>query len=130
MKQNREEVIRYRAERAYECLEEAGILAETNHWNTVANRLYYACFYMLGALIVKDDSFTKLQNNIKKEFIKVYIKSGVVDEKYGSLYSELYQKGHEEDSQHLTTYTKEEIEPLIALTTDFIEKLDQEIKKS
>jgi uncharacterized protein (UPF0332 family) len=128
LKQTKEEAIKYRIERAYECLDEAHILAETNHWNTVANRLYYACFYMLGALIIKDDNFANLHNNIKSGFIRIYIKTGVIDEKYGNLYKELYQKGQEEDSQNLIIYKKEEVEPLIAATTDFIEKLNEEIK--
>ena len=35
------DLINYRLERAKESLEEAKILAQAGHWNTVVNRLYY-----------------------------------------------------------------------------------------
>lgn len=129
MKQSNEEVIKYRIERAYECLEEAKIMAETKHWNTVVNRLYYACFYMVGALIIKNDMFTSLQDDIKTKF-DMYIKSGKIDENFGRLFTELHDKGQEEeDYRNFKTYTKEEIEPLITQTSDLIEKLNLEIKR-
>ena len=42
--ENRNDYINYRFQRAKESFEEALILAENKHWNTVVNRLYYACF--------------------------------------------------------------------------------------
>ncbi len=39
-----EDLVKYRVSRAKETFEEALLLAEKNHWNAVANRLYYDCF--------------------------------------------------------------------------------------
>jgi uncharacterized protein (UPF0332 family) len=54
MNYKRETIIKYRIDRAFETLEEAKILSTGNHWNTVANRLYYACFYIVIALLFKN----------------------------------------------------------------------------
>jgi hypothetical protein len=45
-----EEIIRYRLERAEETYQEALLMRREKHWNTCANRLYYACFYAVSAL--------------------------------------------------------------------------------
>lgn len=36
-------LVQYRLEKADQSLEEAHTMAEMEHWDTVANRLYYAC---------------------------------------------------------------------------------------
>jgi hypothetical protein len=46
-----EEIIRYRLKRAEETYQEALLMRREKHWNTCANRLYYACFYAVSALL-------------------------------------------------------------------------------
>lgn len=46
-----EALVKYRLTRARESVDEALLLAEDSHWNTCANRLYYACFYAVNALL-------------------------------------------------------------------------------
>jgi len=47
---NLDDYIKYRFQRAEESFQDALILAENERWNTVINRLYYACFYAVIAL--------------------------------------------------------------------------------
>jgi uncharacterized protein (UPF0332 family) len=49
------DLIQYRLKRAREALEEALLMKQEAHWNTCANRLYYACFYAVTALLAKED---------------------------------------------------------------------------
>ena len=44
-------LVRYRLERAREAIDEARLLFETGHLHTYVNRLYYACFYAVSALL-------------------------------------------------------------------------------
>jgi uncharacterized protein (UPF0332 family) len=46
-------LIKYRIERAEETYNEALLMRTGDHWNACANRLYYACFYAVSALLVK-----------------------------------------------------------------------------
>ena len=52
MKEETRILITYRLEQARESLEEAGILLEHEYGNTFVNRLYYACFYAVSALLL------------------------------------------------------------------------------
>jgi hypothetical protein len=54
MNDNTETIIAYRLERAHESLDEATMLWNTGHYNTYVNRLYYACFYAVTALLLKN----------------------------------------------------------------------------
>ena len=49
-----EDYIKYRLQKANETISETKILIENKFWNTAINRMYYACFYAVGALLVKN----------------------------------------------------------------------------
>ena len=42
---------RYRIESAHRTFDAAKILAENGYWNSAVNRLYYAAFYAINALL-------------------------------------------------------------------------------
>ena len=44
-------LVQYRLDRAREALAEAALLLDSGHANTGVNRLYYACFYAVSALL-------------------------------------------------------------------------------
>ena len=48
-----EDYIRYRLERAKETLLEVNSHLSNGFWNTAINRMYYACFYAVSALLPK-----------------------------------------------------------------------------
>jgi uncharacterized protein (UPF0332 family) len=48
-----EHVVTYRLVRARETLEDARILADAGRWDSCVNRLYYACFYAVTALLLQ-----------------------------------------------------------------------------
>jgi uncharacterized protein (UPF0332 family) len=43
----------YRIQRANETILEVETHIKNGFWNTAINRMYYACFYAVGALLVK-----------------------------------------------------------------------------
>ena len=49
-----QELFEYRLSKAYDTLKDATILANSKRWNSCVNCLYYACFYAVLALLMKD----------------------------------------------------------------------------
>lgn len=127
MKHSKEDLIRYRVQRAHESLDEAKLLAENHFWNTVANRLYYSCFYIVSALFSKFDILSKSHSGTKNEFHKSFIKSGIFEKEMGRTYSNLFDKRQEGDYQDFYSFEKEDVEPLIGKVEDFIEKVENYI---
>jgi len=60
-------VVLYRMARARETLEDARILAEKGRWNACVNRLYYACFYAVSALLVRDGLSSSKHAGVRSE---------------------------------------------------------------
>lgn len=49
-----EDYVKYRIGRAKETIQEVRTHIENKYWNTAINRMYYACFYAVSALLAKD----------------------------------------------------------------------------
>jgi uncharacterized protein (UPF0332 family) len=76
---NDNELINYRLSRALETYQEALLLGRENHWNAAANRLYYACFYAVNALLLKNGVSCSTHNGVKSEFHKSFIIAGLLN---------------------------------------------------
>jgi uncharacterized protein (UPF0332 family) len=125
MKRTREELVNYRLWRAKDSLEEAKILAQSEHWNTVANRLYYSAFYAINALFVKKEIQGTSHSGVKSNFHKEFIKTGILDKELGRLYSNLFNKRQEGDYQDFQIFEKETIEPLIDKVSNLISEIEK-----
>lgn len=126
---SKQEVVKYRFERAKETVSEAKILALHLHWNTVANRLYYACFYAVIGLLLNHGFLAKSHSGVKDLLNREFAKNGKLDMKWAKLYAELFNKRQESDYKDIKRFTKEEIEPLIQEVEVFIKVINGLIQK-
>ena len=65
-------LVKYRMERAFETLQEAGVLFDAGHINTYVNRLYYACFYAVSALLISRGQSTSKHGYLRSLFHKEF----------------------------------------------------------
>ncbi|MCU4166776.1 HEPN domain-containing protein, partial [Carboxylicivirga caseinilyticus] len=87
----------YRIQKAKETLEEVNIHIENRFWNTAINRMYYACFYAVGALLIERKISTTSHSGTRLRFGQEFIKAGLIDRKYSKIYSDLFEKRHKGD---------------------------------
>jgi len=81
----KEELILYRIQKAENTLEESNLLAGQNFFNTAVNRLYYACFYSVIALLLHYDISAKTHKGVNILFQKHFISTGLFSEEKGAL---------------------------------------------
>ena len=125
----KDELIHFYESKANEALSDASLLASNESWNGTANRLYYACFFIVyAALINKIDIRIKSHSGIKTLFNQHFIKSSLISIKYSKLYSYLFDLRGDADYGDFIVFTKEEIMPLISETKDFISVVKATIK--
>ncbi len=122
---NRDEYIKYRFHRAKESFEEALILAANGKWNAVINRLYYACFYAVIALLLKHEIKTKTHQGTRNQFGHHFIKTDKIDKTFGKLYSELYDLRQKGDYGELYEFDEETAKPLIEQVRTFITEIER-----
>lgn len=125
MKQSRDDLVKYRIARAYESIDEAKILANSGHWNTVTNRLYYAAFYAVSALLVENEILATTHSGVKSNFHMHFIKNKLIDKGIGQLYNNLFNKRQEGDYQDFQFFDEETIQPLIEKTFSLVETIDR-----
>ena len=129
MSYQKEDLIRYRLDKSLVTFQEAKSLSESKFWGGAANRLYYSCFYAVIALLAKDDINASTHNGVRTEFFKQYIKTGILDKKFSSLYSNLMSKRQESDYDDFHEFSKEEIMPLFDDVQSFIEIIQKLIER-
>ena len=110
----KQDLIVYRMSRATETLAEVSLLANTEHWNAAINRLYYACYYAVCALLVKHDVSTKTHDGARRQLGALIVQKGVL---YSILF-DMHQKGDYDD---FVIYKKEQVDYLIPRGFKFIE---------
>jgi uncharacterized protein len=119
----KEEIIKYRLACAKETLAEVKVLSENGFWNMVANRLYYACFYTLSALLLHEGHNPLTHTGVKTLFNNIFVKNGTVSKELGRFYGEIFHKRQDGNYKDLIIFDEELIKPLILETIDFIEKI-------
>jgi uncharacterized protein (UPF0332 family) len=72
MSGTRDDLIEYRIARAKDTLDDANILAENGKWNSAINRLYYAAYYAVIALLLSADLKPTTHNGAKSNFSDHY----------------------------------------------------------
>lgn len=124
---NREDYIRYRFHRAEESYEEALILAERGKWNTVVNRLYYACFYAVIALLLKNNIETQTHDGTRTQFGLLFVKPGIIPKDFGKLYTKLFDFRQKGDYGDLYDYDEATIKPFIIEVKKFVDEIGRHI---
>jgi len=126
---NQDKYIRYRFRRAKESFDDAVIMIENRKWNSAVNRLYYSCFYAVIALLLKSDLSTRTHDGARTKFGNEFIKTGVIDKKYGKLYSKLFDYRQKGDYGDLFDFDGEIVLPLVDKVKEFIEEINKHINK-
>ncbi len=105
----RQAYIDYRLEKSDETLEVARILVEHQKWNSAINRIYYAVYYAVSALLFRDELSTKTHAGVKSQFFLGYIKDGPIDARFGKVYSDLFDWRHKGDYNDFFDFSEADV---------------------
>jgi uncharacterized protein (UPF0332 family) len=95
------------------------------HWNSCANRLYYSCYYVVTALLVKKELSSSKHTGIKALFNQHFVKTGLISKENGRLYNRLFDARQEGDYVDFVVFQREDVEPWISQVKDFIETVSK-----
>jgi uncharacterized protein (UPF0332 family) len=128
MKEETRILVTYRLERARESLEEAGILLEREYGNTFVNRLYYACFYAVSALLLTRGLSSAGHSGIRSLFHQNFVKPGLVDPELGQLYDRLFDNRQKGDYADLVRFDPNEVRDWYDEAFEFVENVQNIVK--
>lgn len=122
-------VIKYRRERAKETLEEAEIMLDNNKLIAAVNRIYYAIFYEVLALLLTKGLSSSKHSGVRSLFNKEFVKPGIISEEYGDFYNRLFEFRQRGDYEDFVEFDYEKVKSWFDNTKDFINSLEQVIGK-
>ena len=118
-----EDYIKYRIDRAKETIEEVGIHVENKFWNTAINRMYYACFYAVSALLAKEKIDVSSHSGVRQKFGENFVKTGKIDRDLAKHFTELFEKRHKGDYNDFFDYDEETVLRLYPVSKKFIDEI-------
>lgn len=121
--EERKAIVAYRLEKAQETFKQVKGILPLEYWEIIANRMYYAAFYAVSALLVYDGYEAHTHNGVIQLFGLHYIKPGKMSIENGKLYSKLFSLRLTGDYSDNYNLTKDEVSPLIEPTEHFIETI-------
>jgi len=114
------DLVLYRMTRANEALEDARILANAGRWNACVNRLYYACFYAVSALLVRHGLSSSKHAGVRSLFNKEYVKTGRISKDLARIYNDLFERRQEGDYIDFVRFEESQVLPWISKAEQLI----------
>ena len=121
--EERQIIVNLEKEKALNTFSEMDVLRQAGLWNNIANRLYYAAFHAVSALLINDHHKIGSHQGAVILLHQHYVKTGLLTKEEGAFYSQL-QTMREKSDYNCTYYaTEEDTLPLITQTKQFIDKV-------
>lgn len=109
-------------------MNDAQILAKNGSWNACINRLYYACYYIVSALMIKSGYKAQTHSGLKTQLSLHFIKNGKVSKENGKLFVDLMDWRQKGDYGDMFDFDQETVEPLIVPVEKFIDDIETLIR--
>lgn len=123
--EDRKLIVAYRLEKAAKAIDHAEGNARMRYWEVTANRLYYAAYYAVSALLIHEGHTAHTHNGVIQKFGMYFIKTGIVSREIGKLYNQLFTLRLTGDYNDSYTLEAEDVIPLIQPTRNLISVITQ-----
>jgi len=120
-----EDYVNYRITRARETILEVQKHIENRYWNTAINRMYYACFYAVGALLARNNIDVSSHSGVRQKFGVYFVKTGKIDRDLAKHFTELSEKRNKGDYNDFYDYDEETVVRLYPKSIAFIEQVEK-----
>jgi uncharacterized protein (UPF0332 family) len=121
----RDAIVAFRIQKSKDTLDEAKGIATLGYWNAVANRLYYACYYVTSALLIKNEYAAQTHRGVIHLLGLHFIKNGMISKDAGKFYSKLYELRQTGDYDDLFNLAEEDVKPMIISAQSYIDEIIQ-----
>jgi uncharacterized protein (UPF0332 family) len=123
-------LIRYRKDKARETLDDARILLHDGTPSSALNRIYYAMFYEVLALLQTKDLSSSKHTGVRALFNEHFVKAGIVPVELGRLFSRMYDFRQKSDYGDFVKIQPEKVGEWFEQAVAFINEIDQIIEGS
>ena len=123
-------LINLQIEKSMSMLEQVQVGLDNSMWDMVANRLYYAIFHAVVALLISRGCQVGTHKGAMIQFQQHFVRTGLFSKEEGHLYSRMQQLREESDYNCFIQTSEQEITPFVEPTKLLIEKIKMTIVAS
>ncbi len=120
--------IRYRMALARETIAVAKSALADGHLHSAVNRLYYACFYMLSALLFAENHSSSKHSGIRSLFNRHWIKTGRLPVEMSFFYRDLFNHRQQGDYDDFVEFSCDDVQGWQEEANTFIARVSEEIE--
>lgn len=124
--QDRKEIVKYRLEKAQVTYKDALLGISNGSVGIAANRLYYAAYYAVSALLIANGITTRSHDGVKRMLGLYFLKNHLLTMEDGQTFNLLYSlrlTGDYQDRKNLDM--EKDVKPLVKPAKKFINKVSE-----
>ena len=126
----RDEYVTYRMNRAKQSLQVAERVLQDGFIEDAINRIYYAIYYAISALLYTRKLHPKTHLGMKALFSKEFVKNNLITDKQAQIYSTIFAKRFEADYEDFFTIDMDTVQNHLKEATNFILLIETIINNS
>lgn len=122
---DRNDIVKYRLEKAKETLNEAQSVSSLGYWSLAANRLYYAAYYASVALLIANGIEASSHRAVIRMIGQNFINTGKLLPEDAKLIGRLFSMRQTGDYEDLFDWEEIDIVPLLPRVQDFVSRIEK-----
>lgn len=122
-KEELRELVQYWFKKSQESLDAARDELKAGRLSFSVNRIYYACFYAVSAVLLQEKLRFKKHSGVRATFHQHLVKSEKVSREHGKLYDELFEARQRGDYIELVSFEKDQVEDWLQQASKFVEAI-------
>lgn len=123
--EERRVMVELEMERADKIMSQVPKLIECEFWDNLSNRLYYAAFHAVSALLIRNSIQVTSHKGAIIMLNRDFVKTGILTQEEGKLFSRLENMREVGDYNCSVETTREEILPFVEVTQSLIDRIRQ-----
>lgn len=126
--EERRELSSSRLDKAYQMLRAAQILLSYEDYASACNRLYYAVFHAMRAVLALDEIDEHRHSHLISEFRRNYLKTNILDRKLSDTIGSAFQIRNDSDYEDNWIISKAEVREQEEKVTEFLKVIESYLK--
>lgn len=104
------------------------LLFASDHVRTAVNRLYYACFYAVSALLLAEGYSSPKHSGVRALFDQHWIVPERLPKHMGRFYRRLFDARQKGDYADVVTFDRAEVSTWVSETETFVEQVARSVE--
>jgi len=122
--------IKHRLSKAEETVGEAELLLACDYLAGTVNRLYYACFYAVTALLFSEGLSSSKHSGVISLFERHWVRAGKLPGEMGKFYRSMFDRRQQGDYKDFTLFEKTDVARWLEETKTFVERISVHLQEN